>query len=177
VNLTPQNKDMKTAAEILEKHLLVSSAYPLSDLQKHFVLLAMEEYASQFLPPVSEEEINEWIDKYAFRVPYDGSNKFYNEIAVSHCNAMKNWLLSRLPQREPVGKTDKLEVEQSEENKELAKQPQGEEKEATTIIENLMAYGRIHTISNVVYMDGSHEEILDRAERWLNNIRKKQSNS
>ena len=165
------------AEEILERHLRVSSAIPLSTLQKHFVLIAMEEYAQQFQSPqISEEEIKILATRYDNRDRSNDPEGADNEDYIGFIAGFKA-ALSRLPQREPVGKTDKLEVEQSEENKELAKQPQGEEKEATTIIENLMAYGRIHTISNVVYMDGSHEEILDRAERWLNNIRKKQSNS
>ena len=32
----------------------------------------------------SQEEIDEQIDKYAFRVPYDGSNNFYDEVALKH---------------------------------------------------------------------------------------------
>lgn len=44
--------------------------------------------------------------------------------------------------------------------------------EAILIIENLMAYGRIHTVKGVRYVEGSHEEILDKAEEWLNKVRK-----
>lgn len=43
--------------------------------------------------------------------------------------------------------------------------------EAILIIENLMAYGRIHTVKGVKYVEGTHEEILDKAECWLNNVR------
>ena len=32
----------------------------------------------------SQEEIDEQIDRYAFRVPYDGSNNFYDEVAFKH---------------------------------------------------------------------------------------------
>lgn len=44
--------------------------------------------------------------------------------------------------------------------------------EAILIMENLMAYGRIHTVKGVRYVEGSHEEILDKAEEWLNKVRK-----
>lgn len=44
--------------------------------------------------------------------------------------------------------------------------------EAILIIENLMAYGKIHTVKGVRYVEGSHEEILDKAEEWLNKVRK-----
>lgn len=44
--------------------------------------------------------------------------------------------------------------------------------EAILIIENLMAYGRIHTVKGVRYIEGSHEEVLDKAENWLNKVRK-----
>ena len=44
--------------------------------------------------------------------------------------------------------------------------------EAILIMENLMAYGRIHTVKGVMYVEGSHEEILDKAEEWLNKVRK-----
>ena len=42
----------------------------------------------------SQEEIDEQIDKYAFRVPYDGSNNFYDEVALKHYKAGIDWLLS-----------------------------------------------------------------------------------
>jgi len=44
--------------------------------------------------------------------------------------------------------------------------------EAILIMENLMAYGRIHTVKGVRYVEGSHEEILNKAEEWLNKVRK-----
>jgi hypothetical protein len=44
--------------------------------------------------------------------------------------------------------------------------------EAILIMENLMAYGRIHTVKGVRYVEGSHGEILDKAEEWLNKVRK-----
>lgn len=43
--------------------------------------------------------------------------------------------------------------------------------EAILIMENLMAYGRIHTVKGVRYVEGSHEEILDKADKWLNKVR------
>ena len=44
----------------------------------------------------SQEEIDEQIDKYAFRVPYDGSNNFYDEVALKHYKAGIEWLLGRI---------------------------------------------------------------------------------
>ena len=44
--------------------------------------------------------------------------------------------------------------------------------EAILIIENLMAYGKIHTVKGVRYVEGSHEEMIERAETWLNKVRK-----
>jgi len=44
----------------------------------------------------SREEIDEQIDKYAFRVPYDGSNNFYDEVALKHYKAGIEWLLGRI---------------------------------------------------------------------------------
>jgi hypothetical protein len=44
--------------------------------------------------------------------------------------------------------------------------------EAILIMENLMAYGRIHTVKGVRYVEGSHAEMLDKAEEWLNKVRK-----
>ena len=44
----------------------------------------------------SQAEIDEQIDKYAFRVPYDGSNNFYDEVALKHYKAGIEWLLGRI---------------------------------------------------------------------------------
>lgn len=44
----------------------------------------------------SQDEIDEQIDKYAFRVPYDGSNNFYDEVALKHYKAGIEWLLGRI---------------------------------------------------------------------------------
>lgn len=48
--------------------------------------------------------------------------------------------------------------------------PSKEEKkeELLPILEALHSYGRIHTVRGVIYPEGSHEEILDRLERYLN---------
>lgn len=40
-------------------------------------------------------------------------------------------------------------------------------KEAKIIIKALQAYGKIHTVEGVVYPEGSHEQIIERADRWL----------
>ena len=48
------------------------------------------------LPLPSQNEIDEQIDLYAFRVPYDGSNNFYNEEALRHYKAGIEWLLKRI---------------------------------------------------------------------------------
>lgn len=50
--------------------------------------------AAVMLSLPSQDEIDEQIDKYAFRVPYDGSNNFYDEVALKHYKAGIEWLLS-----------------------------------------------------------------------------------
>lgn len=44
-------------------------------------------------------------------------------------------------------------------------------KEAIIIMQNLLSYGRIHTITGVRYTEGTHKEILDMADNWLNKNR------
>lgn len=39
----------------------------------------------------TEEEIDQEIDRYAFRVPYDGTNNFYDEVALKHYKAGIEW--------------------------------------------------------------------------------------
>jgi len=41
------------------------------------------------------------------------------------------------------------------------------QQEAIEIIETLMSYGRIRTVKGVNYPAGTHEEMLDRADKWL----------
>lgn len=51
--------------------------------------------------------------------------------------------------------------------------------EAIVIIETLLAYGRIRSVSGVRYPAGSHLDMLDKADKWLwdnrpqNKVRKK----
>ena len=101
-------EEIKRAEEFLKK----KRPQDFDDIPKWHIE-DMIEYAQQFQSPqISEEEIDAWIEKYTFRVPYDGSNNFYDEVAGKHCEEMKKWVLSRLPHEQPVGKTDTLEVEQ-----------------------------------------------------------------
>ena len=44
--------------------------------------------------------------------------------------------------------------------------------EAILIIENLIGYGKIHTVKGVVYPEGSHQDFIEKAERWLWKVRK-----
>ena len=44
----------------------------------------------------SEEESNEILDKKAFRVPYDGSDNFYDESFIKGWKACYEWFLKRL---------------------------------------------------------------------------------
>ena len=55
-----------------------------------------EVLADVMLSLPSQEEIDAQIDEYAFRVPYDGSNNFYDEVALKHYKAGIEWLLSRI---------------------------------------------------------------------------------
>ena len=45
--------------------------------------------------------------------------------------------------------------------------------EAAEIIRNLKAFGMIHTVKGVVYPEGSHQDFIDRAEKWLYKFYKK----
>lgn len=73
----------KSAEEILAKHV-ESNLYRV--LQCHDkIIAAMHEYASQSkgggeeVKAVLQEAANEYADKHGFRVPFDGSNKFYDD--------------------------------------------------------------------------------------------------
>ena len=76
----PLKSDMRIAASLIEELKLVKNC-SIPD-----VMLSLP----------SQEEIDEQIDKYAFRVPYDGSNNFYDEVALKHYKAGIEWLLSRI---------------------------------------------------------------------------------
>ena len=39
----------------------------------------------------TKEEIDSKIEEYSFRVPYDGSNNFYDDIALKHFKAGIEW--------------------------------------------------------------------------------------
>ena len=43
--------------------------------------------------------------------------------------------------------------------------------EAIVVMQSLLSYGRIYTITGVSYVEGTHKEMLDKAERWLNKAR------
>ena len=90
---------MKTKEEILEnkfkKHGIRKGWI---DESKQAVLDAMDEYADYHvrLTLPTQNEIDEQIDKYAFRVPYDGSNNFYDKVALKHYKAGIKWFLERM---------------------------------------------------------------------------------
>ena len=44
----------------------------------------------------TQEQMDAAIDKYAFRVPYNGSNSFYDEAALKHFKAGIEWFKSAL---------------------------------------------------------------------------------
>ena len=50
----------------------------------------------------SEEESNKILDKKAFRVPYDGSDNFYDESFIKGWKACYEWLLNRVKQGKEV---------------------------------------------------------------------------
>lgn len=39
----------------------------------------------------TDDEIDKWVEEYAFRVPYDGSNNFYDDAAIKHAVAGAKW--------------------------------------------------------------------------------------
>ena len=67
-----------------------------SNNAKNTTNVGNEVLADVMLSLPSQEEIDEQIDKYAFKVPYDGSNNFYDEVALKHYKAGIEWLLSRI---------------------------------------------------------------------------------
>ena len=76
-----------------------------ADIQKLIDKMAIESQESDSLPCVrlslpSQNEIDEQIDGYAFRVPYDGSNNFYDEVALKHYKAGIEWLLKKIKSNE-----------------------------------------------------------------------------
>lgn len=71
---------------------------------------------------------------------------------------------------EPVDRAVKY-LEAAEEYKNQFS-PQEVTDEAIEIIELLMWYGSIHTITGVVYPQGTHEQALKRAANYLNKNRK-----
>ena len=86
--------ERKMAEDILEKH------FPLVIADKDEwaieVLKCMSEYAAQGIDWPSEEESNKILDKKAFRVPYDGSDNFYDESFIKGWKACYEWLLNRV---------------------------------------------------------------------------------
>lgn len=61
---------------------------------KDMRLALQQTHVSGALP--SDDMINEAADKYGFRVPYDGSNKFYDDDAIKHFLAGVSWYRSAL---------------------------------------------------------------------------------
>lgn len=61
-------------------------------------------------------------------------------------------------------------VEQIDSSLTLGEDKECEElKEASEIIQHLKSYGMIHTVEGVIYPEGSHEDFIKRADKWLNN--------
>ena len=94
--MTNEEKLSKALQDFKTKYPSITSA----DLQT-FILGWQEAVKNCFIPDVmlslpSQEEIDEQIDKYAFRVPYDGSNNFYDDVALKHYKAGIEWLLGRI---------------------------------------------------------------------------------
>lgn len=65
----------------------------VEDLQKQVKKLTL---ADVRLSLPTKDEIDKQIDDYSFRVPYDGSNNFYDEIALKHYKVGIEWLLKRI---------------------------------------------------------------------------------
>jgi len=60
----------------------------------------MDMYASHVLSErmPSDEDFEKWLEDYAFQVPYDGTDKFYNEGRLKNCRYMWKWLKQQLKQ-------------------------------------------------------------------------------
>ena len=85
------------------KEIQQGTAYPESVSVQQALLKVWNETSQEqlgigavMLSLPSQDEIDEQIDKYAFRVPYDGSNNFYDEVALKHYKAGIEWLLGRI---------------------------------------------------------------------------------
>lgn len=57
---------------------------------------AMHAYASQFRREVTDAEIEAESDKYGFRVPYDGSNNFYDKLAIKAFIDGAKWMREKM---------------------------------------------------------------------------------
>ena len=94
--------NLESAREFLEdKNIYVSPRDGVSicylempDLEKLFVAYA--QLVSDQPKWISDEEINTKNDEYSFRVPYDGSNKFYDDAALKHFDAGAKWMRSQI---------------------------------------------------------------------------------
>jgi len=80
------------------------------------------------------------------------------------------WLSRRYEEITPltyIKREDQYAFLFDKDNKQLILEKVEEIDEAVKIIETLMAYGNIRPINGVIYPEGSHEEILKRANQWL----------
>lgn len=78
--------------DIIRKHLGEDNFYDLNGTKMlASILNAMEEYANLKGIP-SDEEFEKALDKEAFRVPYDGSDNFYDEETIKHWKKCWEWV-------------------------------------------------------------------------------------
>lgn len=70
--------------------------YTESDLIELLEAFALYNGVGQSEQFPSQVEIYQQINKYAFVVPHDGSNNFYDEVALKHYKAGIAWLLGRI---------------------------------------------------------------------------------
>jgi hypothetical protein len=94
-NFSTEEDDEGNELVVEHNYKLVYGDYPFVLLNTSLKKLWVErmEWWLEERELLTDDEIDEQIDKYAFRVPYDGSNKFYDEI---HYQADINWLKSKL---------------------------------------------------------------------------------
>lgn len=67
----------------------------LGRLEKHIVKI-MEAYAEHSNQWVSVEDIDKKVEEYGFRVPYDGTDDFYDKEAINHFKAGVKWVLEQI---------------------------------------------------------------------------------
>lgn len=120
------------------------------------------------LPEEIQKFINEAGDKYAFQVPYDGSNKFYDEPAWKAWRDGANAMYRHLQADKPKGMSW---VKASERLPPLMKKVCGKANDRPAVVENtnislgfVTANGHLERVANIEWLDESQSPDLESAD-------------